>query len=523
MDMRRKILIALTLVASMCLYPIGTVASAGEMDEGSVSGGETLSGEDLLSGNISENLISENVSENLISGNVSENLVSGNVSENSVSENVSENKEGGASTLSSDAESKEKTVSSDERDISFLQIPEKLSVTIDPLEVDGKGQIYSEKYSIRNDGKTAGVLRLYDLRCKLRKGSSVILRKDTKGLHEGEEQSIYMEILFGDADRLTLTQKASEYETELEPGEELPIRFTGEVNENAPERWANQGISINISYSWKLEEEKPERARVKKEAEAEPEEEVSENDTEVEETMLPTEGAEEDTEEEYERINVTQIAPEKRLSINSWKADEEGDTESAAYILRNDGEEAGTLTISGPMYGMPEEEDTESVSENGEDSLSDNEEETVQLRLLSGNNEKFILSQGSAGYKVRLEPGEEASVRFTRESDEQPSEEWPDEEESMTVLYSWDADIEELIYEEENEMPEGIGIEEKDEKPEASDIKEEDEKLEEVDINEKGEEPEKAGIDEEDERPEEADREEGVSENDGTGTDTAGS
>lgn len=41
-----------------------------------------------------------------------------------------------------------------------LQIPQKLQIVIDPFEMDGKGQIYSEQYMVRNMGETAGALTL---------------------------------------------------------------------------------------------------------------------------------------------------------------------------------------------------------------------------------------------------------------------------------------------------------------------------------------------------------------------------
>lgn len=41
----------------------------------------------------------------------------------------------------------------EDTDLKQLQIPQKLEVVIDPWEMDGKSQIYSEQYVIRNDGK----------------------------------------------------------------------------------------------------------------------------------------------------------------------------------------------------------------------------------------------------------------------------------------------------------------------------------------------------------------------------------
>lgn len=40
-----------------------------------------------------------------------------------------------------------------------LVIPQKLELIIDSFEIDGKTQVYSEKYDIKNAGKTIGVLQ----------------------------------------------------------------------------------------------------------------------------------------------------------------------------------------------------------------------------------------------------------------------------------------------------------------------------------------------------------------------------
>ena len=51
-------------------------------------------------------------------------------------------------------------------EVENLQIPQKLEIVIDPWEMDGKSQIYSEQYTIRNTGEAAGVLTLSQLICR---------------------------------------------------------------------------------------------------------------------------------------------------------------------------------------------------------------------------------------------------------------------------------------------------------------------------------------------------------------------
>lgn len=135
-----------------------------------------------------------------------------------------------------------------------LQIPQKFEVVIDPWEMDRKGQIYSEQYIISNAGDTPGILTLSNLICSPREQSGVVVRTDKEGLHDSGDKSIYMEMLFGNGERIVFSEESSQYQTELEPGEELSVCFVGEVNENALGKWKNDDIAVSLVYSWKMEE-----------------------------------------------------------------------------------------------------------------------------------------------------------------------------------------------------------------------------------------------------------------------------
>lgn len=135
-----------------------------------------------------------------------------------------------------------------------LQIPQKLDVVIDPWEIDKKGQVYSEQYTISNTGDTPGILTLSNLACRPRDKSGVIVRTDKEGLHDSGDKAIYMEMLFGNGEQIIFSQESSQYQKELKPGEELSIRFDGEVNENAFGKWESNDIAVSVVYSWEMEE-----------------------------------------------------------------------------------------------------------------------------------------------------------------------------------------------------------------------------------------------------------------------------
>lgn len=155
----------------------------------------------------------------------------------------------------SDKKMKEKELLSREAsELKNLQIPQKFEVVIDPWEMDRKGQIYSEQYIISNTGDAPGILTLSNLVCKPREQSGVIVRTDKEGLHNSGDKFIYMEMLFGNNERIVFSEESSQYQTELAPGEELPVCFVGEVNENALGKWKDDDIAVSLVYSWEMEE-----------------------------------------------------------------------------------------------------------------------------------------------------------------------------------------------------------------------------------------------------------------------------
>ncbi len=132
-----------------------------------------------------------------------------------------------------------------------LQIPEKITVVIDPWEIGGEGQVHSEQYVIRNVGMKTVKLLLYQFACVPQNGNSGIVRADKAGIHEGSEKAIYMEMVIGNGDSVLFTEEGTGlYEVELGAGEELSFYITGEVNENAVEPWRDGDFQVMISYQW---------------------------------------------------------------------------------------------------------------------------------------------------------------------------------------------------------------------------------------------------------------------------------
>lgn len=155
----------------------------------------------------------------------------------------------------SDFVEREEKNDSEKEAMASLQIPEKLDITIDPFEINGKGQIYSKEYCIKNSGERAGVLKISNFMCTPGTNSGVIIKNDSNGIHDSNEKFVYIEILFGNGHRIAFPSEEAEYEVRLEPGEKLRFFYKGEVNENAPQGWKAHDLMVGMTYFWNIEKE----------------------------------------------------------------------------------------------------------------------------------------------------------------------------------------------------------------------------------------------------------------------------
>lgn len=302
-----------------------------------------------------------------------------------------------------------------------LQMPQKLEVVIDPWEIDGKGQVYSDEYVIKNTGEDTGILTLSGLTCKPREKSGVIVRTDRNGLHDDKRKSIYMEIVFGTGERIALTEEGAEYETELEPGEEVSLQFAGEVNENASGSWNNEDIAVGAVYSWDVKENKADTSGDISDSDDEgidngdisqdasgdaprdksgdasgditgdkSEDDLGEIDTsgdiasgdflhdssEIGKGDLSGSHQAEDVERWKEELRTVDLDSwkEEELGVESWTATVEGELASAWYAFRNAGKTTGVLTLSEPIcIGGGQDVFTVRMIPGGEGSLKESE------------------------------------------------------------------------------------------------------------------------------------------------------
>lgn len=364
--------------------------------------------------------------------------------------------------------------------IRSLQIPQKLEIVIDPWEMDGRGQIYSETYVIRNNGDEAGILTLSNLACKAQESSGVTVRSDKNGLHDNKEKSLYMEMWFGDSEMIVLSEQGVEYQAEMEPSEEVMIRFVGEVNEYVTGKWGNEDVKVSVAYSWELEES-PAEENVDDKGTAETEEnevidpdskekaDVLNNNEKLEEIKEFAELKELEEQEEIEKIKENEIvedfrddeylmkgiesfqeeadgtkvirlleSEETRITLDSWKAETDHHITSAKFHVQNVGEKTGILSWKDIVCRLTEEDEIAVNAIRYEEKSAD--ERFVFVEIVLGNDNKDALTQADYEHKVELKAGEELTVQFAGIIDGKMLEEGEEDSVVIDAAYFWDVE-----------------------------------------------------------------------------------
>lgn len=468
--MKNHIVNALALLLSInCCFP-GMLAEAEEPEEKAETAVDVLSGIDLEGLDNQNNLLLESVGiQELPQFHMSDNLSLLEYQNNS--DEDKDDKENKVEDLTEirKIEKIEESTGLEDSGLRQLQIPQKLEVVIDPWEMDGKGQIYSEEYVIRNDGEMPGLLTLSNLACKVTEQNGVAVTTNPAGLHDDSEKSIYMQMIFGNGDCVCLSRESSTYEAELQPGEELSVHFEGEVNENASERWRDGDVGVNVVYSWELKQASDdadgengltqnadsgfngEEVGENKEEVADEGKQIKEESTEKGElleknTDEPVQSKEEAEEREIpEIIEIRDFKPIEFV-VNEWEKDEEGKLCSRPYLIRNAGESTGRFTLSNLLYVLAEQGGTtaQAEMERPQNDFVGGENESVYMELVSKNGEKIALPQETvwgnleeSGYMVVLRPGEEWKFQLVGELVDEKAEELQSGNATVKVIGVW--------------------------------------------------------------------------------------
>ena len=127
-----------------------------------------------------------------------------------------------------------------------LQVPGNLDFVIDPWNLSGRGQVYSERFTIMNSGNVPYTLWLRDMTCTAGGGARPV---GSAGEIYNEAANVYLELAFENGDSRVLSTESQDYEVVLRPGEELAFRITGAVNEKTTEDWGEKQVRISVKYN----------------------------------------------------------------------------------------------------------------------------------------------------------------------------------------------------------------------------------------------------------------------------------
>ena len=234
--------------------------------------------------------------------------------------------------------------------LTSLLMPQKFEIVMDPWEMDGRTQVYSKQYIIKNTGDMSGTLKLTGIACEV--GEDVHVQENSDGIHSGKDKKLYIELLINDEDRFVLMPEGTDYEMKLAPDESITLEFTGEMNENTQKNWQDSDVKISVTYDWCVEPQEKETETV--ESISEPAEENPEDISEP---------AQENSEAESESAEVSTTS-----ELESEEETSEVESETAGDNIETESEPENESLVS---VTESEEETSEAETTEGENNLSE--------------------------------------------------------------------------------------------------------------------------------------------------------
>lgn len=255
--------------------------------------------------------------------------------------------------------------------LTSLLMPQKFEIVMDPWEMDGRTQVYSEQYIIKNTGDMSGTLKLTGIACEV--GEDVHVQENSDGIHSGKDKKLYIELLINDEDRFVLMPEGTDYEIKLAPDESITLEFTGEMNENTSQNWQSSDVRISVTYDWCIEPQEKETETAASISETE-DSEHSESGSVTEEESAEAESETEPEEEYSEPVQESSETEPEEVSATSEP--EPGEETSEAETA-----EKGSESVSEPTeeHSAGESETSEESSEAEQTEETDQPEERSDI------------------------------------------------------------------------------------------------------------------------------------------------
>lgn len=135
-----------------------------------------------------------------------------------------------------------------------------------------------------------------------------------------------------------------------------------------------------------------------------------------------------------------QIPQKLNVVIDPWEMDQKGQVYSEQYIISNTGDVPGILTLSN-LACRPREQ-SGVIVRTDKAGLHDSGDKSIYIEMLFGNGEQIVFSQESSQYQTELKPGEELSICFAGEVNENAFGKWENNDVTVSVVYSWEMEEE---------------------------------------------------------------------------------
>jgi len=134
-----------------------------------------------------------------------------------------------------------------------VSVPTNLDFKIDPFEIAGRGQIYSDDYIIQNVGATDVLMTISQVQVIFANEYDFqAVAHEIDYDYQSPVKTVYMVLNINSSPLIITDSAIGEYETILLDGDKLKLSVSGNLNMFPAERWRDGDIKILLSYSLEL-------------------------------------------------------------------------------------------------------------------------------------------------------------------------------------------------------------------------------------------------------------------------------
>lgn len=139
---------------------------------------------------------------------------------------------------------------------------------------------------------------------------------------------------------------------------------------------------------------------------------------------------------ELQGLTCLQIPEKLEVVIDPWEIDEKGQVYSEPFKIKNTGDAPGILTLS--FTCEVNKSNGVTVRETREE-FYDSHEKLIYMKVVFGEGEQSVFTrEGAVQCRAKIQPGEELSLYFEGEVNENAEEPWEGGDIEIKGMYSWE-------------------------------------------------------------------------------------